>query len=69
MEAKGFVVGMTVKVDRCDKCPAIIGRSAKITGFSNDSGFDAVELNFGRGRPQAGRPKCVGVLDISLLKE
>jgi len=64
-----LTVGSKVKVDKCDSCPAIVGKVARITGFSNEPGFDAVQLNFGRGRPPANRPKFVGLLDISLVKE
>lgn len=64
-----FSVGQKVKVDKCDSCSAIVGKFAKIIGFSDVSGSLKVELNFGRGRPQADRPKYVDPSDISLVKE
>lgn len=62
-------VGDTVKIEKCEKCPGVIGKTAKIKGFTSDPGYDVVELNFGKGRPQVGRPHLFNVDDISLVKE
>lgn len=64
-----IAVGDMIKVDKCDACPAVIGKTAKVTGLTSKPGYDAVTLSFGRGRPQAGRPHVFGVLDISLVCE
>lgn len=62
-------IGASVKINKCDTCPAIVGKTAKITGFTAEPGFNAAVLNFGRGRPQTNRPSFVSVDDISLVKE
>jgi hypothetical protein len=55
-------VGDTVVINKCDECPAIVGKTAKIIGES-DGGF---LLNFGRGRPQMNRPKVIAVENVSI---
>lgn len=60
-------IGASVKIDKCDVCPAIVGKTAKVTGFTSEPGYNAANLNFGRGRPQANRPSFVNVDDISLV--
>lgn len=60
-------IGANVKINKCDACPAIVGKTARVTGFTSEPGFDAVNLNFGRGRPQANRPSCVNIDDISVV--
>jgi len=69
MDFTGFSVGSKVKIDRCESCPAIVGKFARIIGFSNEAGFDTAKLNFGRGRPQANRPVDVPVVDLSIAQE
>lgn len=58
-------IGDMVKIDRCEVCPGIVGKVAKIKGL----GDDTVLLNFGRGRPLANCPKAVNVKDVSLVQE
>lgn len=58
-------VGDIVKIDKCDGCPGIVGKTAKIVSLDFDN--HAVELSFGRGRPQANRPKFVNVDSVSLV--
>ncbi len=62
-------VGDTVKIEKCEKCPAVVGKTAKIKVFTSEPGYDAVELNFGKGRPQVNRPHLFNLDDISLVKE
>lgn len=62
-------IGTNVRIDKCDACPEIVGKTAKITGFTSDPGYNAAKLNFGRGRPQANRPSFVRVEDISLAEK
>lgn len=64
-----FAVGLRVTINKCDVCPGIVGKTARIVGLTSAPGFEAAELSFGRGRPQANRPKIVGLKDISLIKE
>lgn len=61
-----FNVGDKVRIDKCDQCLAIIGKVAKISGFSE---FGNVFLNFGKGRPQLNRPNYFCVENISLIQE
>lgn len=61
-------IGASVKIDKCDVCPAIVGKTVKVTGFTSEPGYEAVKVNFGRGRPQANRPSFVSVDDISVLE-
>jgi len=60
-----FSVGEKVTINKCDVCPSIVGKTAKIRGF----GENTVLLSFGRGRPQTNRPKAISVDDVSLVKE
>lgn len=60
-------VGDTVRIDKCDTCPKIVGKTVRIKGFCDDR--VTVLLNFGRGRPSANRPEAVKMTDVSLVKE
>jgi len=62
-----IVIGSQVTVDKCGECPAIVGKTAKVVGFTE--GTDAVVLSFGRGRPQANRPVSFAFDDISVIGE
>jgi len=61
-------IGASVKINKCDACPAIVGKTAKVTGFTSEPGYDAANLNFGRGRPQVNRPSFLNIDDISILE-
>ncbi len=58
-------IGTKVKIDKCDECPTIVGKTAKVRGFTETP--DVVLLNFGRGRPQSGRPKSMSVANLSVV--
>lgn len=58
-------IGDTVQINKCDGCPSIVGKTAKIVSLDLEN--HKVELSFGRGRPQANRPKFMSVDDISLI--
>ena len=60
-----FGIGEKVVVNKCDACPSIVGKTAKVKGF----GDNTVLLSFGRGRPQTNRPKFISVDNVSLVKE
>lgn len=66
--AMNYDIGAKVVINKCDACPAVVGKTATITGFTNDPGYAAVELNFGRGRPQTSRPKVISLDDVRLVK-
>lgn len=56
-----------VRIDKCNECPGLVGKTAKIVSLDFDN--HRVELSFGRGRPQANRPKFVHVDDVSLVNK
>ena len=60
-------VGDMIKVDKCNACPSIVGKTAKVMSLTSDPGYPAVTLSFGRGRPQSGRPHVFSLEDISLV--
>ena len=60
-------IGDVVRIKSCVSCPAVIGKTAKIKSFAG--GEDTVELNFGRGRPMADRPKFISRGDLTVVKE
>lgn len=80
-------IGDMVRIEKCDKCPTVVGKTARIKCFTSipsdrdsdeiamgnprisESDRDAVELNFGKGRPQVNRPHLFNLDDISLVKE
>lgn len=56
-------VGDKVRILRCDGCPKIVGKVVMIKAVVGDK----VELQFGRGRPQAGRPSAFFIDDVILV--
>ncbi len=59
-------IGDKVKVLRCDKCEAVVNRVVRIKG-TNDNGM--FRLDFGRGRPNKGRPEYFDENDLELVEE
>lgn len=59
-------IGDIVRVDKCEACEAIVGKTGKIKCFV-DSIYpeQAAVLNFGKGRPQKGRPHAFPVGDLT----
>lgn len=67
-----FEVGCIVKIDKCEVCPAVVGKTAKVKGFvssDDEAAIGKVRLSFGRGRPQGGRPSVFDMDDVSLVGE
>lgn len=62
-------VGDIVKVNKCNACPGVIGKTAKVKEMCrlNDEDPGTARLNFGKGRPQAGRPEIFDVEDLSVV--
>lgn len=61
-----------IRIDKCESCPKLIGRTVVITDvLSGDSSEGEIKLlvNYGRGRPQAGRPEFLVTDDVSLVVE
>ncbi len=56
-------VGDIVRIDKCDACPKIVGKTVAIKQLDDDT----VVLNFGRGRPLANRPHAIKRTDVSLV--
>lgn len=51
-----------VIINKCDECPAIVGKVAKVVGIAPNR----IMLNFGRGRPQKNRPVFFPIEDVSI---
>lgn len=64
-------IGDVVKIENCVCCPGIVGKTAQIKSFAGVVGKEegTIELNFGRGRPLADRPKFISSRDVTLIKE
>jgi len=62
-------VGDTIKIEKCEQCSVIIGKTAKIKKrIPSEPGIvGGLILNFGRGRPQTSRPKIISFDDVSLV--
>ena len=63
-----FTVGDSVVINKCEECPAIVGKVAKITAMllNDPQSPDRVIINFGRGRPQNNRPDVIPIEDVSI---
>ncbi len=61
-------IGDTVRVEKCDACEAVVGKTGKIKRFS---GLDntMVVLNFGKGRPPKGRPHAFPMGDLANMSD
>ena len=58
-------IGDMVTIIRCGVCEKMVGKTAKIKAIlENENKF---ELQFGRGRPQTGRPALYNADQISLV--
>ncbi len=57
-------VGSTVKIVKCEQCPAIVGNKVLVSKILEDDRF---ALCFGRGRPQKNRPYAFSRDQIQLL--
>jgi hypothetical protein len=64
---KDMKIGDTVRVDKCDVCEAVIGKTGKIKNFADDKTM--VALNFGKGRPPMGRPHSFPVGDLTNVSD
>lgn len=62
-------IGDVVRIHSCASCPGVVGKTAKIKSLTGLTGEDTVELNFGRGRPMADRPKFISRNDVTLVEE
>jgi hypothetical protein len=63
-------IGDKIRVTKCDACPKVVGKTATVTAIlSGGERPESVVVNFGRGRPQNGRPNSFSVNDVSLDKE
>ena len=56
-------VGDTVRIVKCSVCPNGVDKTAKVTKVVENG----VEVSFGRGRPQAGRPKCFQMDEVAVV--
>jgi len=56
-------VGDSVTINKCDQCAAVVGKVVKVKSV-NDG---VIQVNYGRGRPQANRPSTIPLSDVSLV--
>lgn len=71
-ENRVLKVGDKIRINKCELCPKLTGKTVIITSvLSGDSpdGNTKLIVNYGRGRPQAGRPEFLVVDDVSLVTE
>jgi hypothetical protein len=59
-------IGDQVRVVKCEVCPGVINKVGRVTKITDDNN---VSINFGKGRPQKGRPELFKVDDITLADE
>ncbi len=68
-------IGDKVRIVKCNVCPKVINKTAKVTKITivycdkSNAGVDGVEVKFGRGRPQKDRPNTFLCDDVALVKE
>ncbi|UCG02457.1 MAG: hypothetical protein JSW11_00395 [Candidatus Heimdallarchaeota archaeon] len=58
-------VGDTVKINRCEVCPKVVGKTVKVV----EVGENGIVVSFGRGRPQKDRPRAFSFNDVSLVDQ
>jgi hypothetical protein len=70
IDSCGLNDGDTVKVVSCNSCPAVVGRTAKITGINQqpETNVVLVRVSFGKGRPQKGRPDTFTLDQLELVE-
>jgi hypothetical protein len=56
-------IGDVVRIARCDSCPSVVGKTAKVKGLT----AGRVEVSFGRGRPVANRPSTFDAGDVVVV--
>ena len=67
-ENRVLKVGDKVRINVCESCPKLTGKVVVITNILSDDGTMLI-VNYGRGRPQTGRPDCLLPEDVSLVIE
>lgn len=63
-------IGDKVKIVKCEVCPKVVGKVAKVTMIAiteGPDGGDCVEVKFGKGRPQKNRPNEFFVNEVVLV--
>ena len=61
--------GDVVTIKQCSVCPKVVGKTAKVTKTVDIEGQEGVEVSFGRGRPQKGRPSTFILSDVELCTQ
>ncbi len=59
-------IGDLVRVEKCEACPKVVGKTAKVKQLFVDE--NRVELQYGRGRPQTNRPNVMGIENVSIVE-
>jgi len=66
-----FKIGDNVRIVKCERCPKVVGKTVKVISLAAINGMDypqTVEVSYGRGRPQLGRPNTFLAEDITLVE-
>lgn len=62
-------IGDKVRIVKCDACSKIVGKMVSVTEVTTIDGCKGVKVNFGRGRPQLGRPDVFGMDEVSSMED
>ena len=64
-------IGDEVRIVKCEACPKVVGKIAKVKAVltqTGGDGVDAVEVNFGKGRPPLNRPSMFETDNVVLVE-
>lgn len=57
-----------VRVLRCASCQTVVGKVGTVVSTTEVDGVTMAKVNFGRGRPQLGRPELFPVDDLEKME-
>ena len=56
-----------VRVLRCASCQTVVGKVGTVVSAAEIDGVTMAKVNFGRGRPQLGRPEFFPSQDLEVI--
>jgi len=60
-----MIVGDTVRINVCNDCPKMVGKTAKIVHMEHG----LVTVRYGRGRPPVNRPNVLSEADVVVVND